>query len=213
MKRKIKIILIAVIAFYSTGISAQTDKSFKTDGMKTQSTEYVNYYSSDKVSGPGFTFIIDRDPDGRSSYYTIWNIHNVKFFMPPFTTPPEPPALAPGEEEPIYNYNYSSFARFSDINQFISSVRDGLGTDIINEFKLLNNDGRISIRFIVELNGTVSEVKFLIDSDNQLLLSIPPEKLYAIECLIKQRVTFIIQQRPWLPNFFERNISIKIKDL
>jgi hypothetical protein len=132
--------------------------------------------------------------------------------MPSFTSIPTPP-LAQGEEEPIYNRNFSLIARFTDRNQVVSSVRDGLGTDIINQFKLLNNDGEIGIRFIVELNGTVSEVKFLIDSDNPLLLAIPPEKLYAIECLIKQRVTFIIQQRNWYPDFFEKHLPITIKDL
>jgi hypothetical protein len=144
-----------IITFYSTEINTQTD-----GGMKTQSGEYNDYYTADKVSGAGFTFMIDRDPDGRSSYYKIWNISNIKFDMPSFTTAPPQLALTPGEEEPIYNYNFSAFARFANRNQIISSVRDGLGTDIINQFKLLNNDGRISIRFIVELNGTVSEVKF-----------------------------------------------------
>jgi hypothetical protein len=196
MKRKIKLILPVIIALYSTGINAQ----------------YNNYYVSDKVSGTGFTYIIDKDPDGRSSYYTIWNITNVKFFMQPFTSIPTPP-LASGEEEPIYNRSFYLLARYNDINQVISSVRDGLGADIINQFKLLNNDGDIDIIFIVELNGTVSEVKFLIDSNNPLLLAIPPEKLYAVECLIKQRVTFIIQQRNWYPDFFEKHLPITIKDL
>jgi hypothetical protein len=197
MKRKIKLILIAIIAFYSTEISAQ----------------YNNYYLSDKVSGNGFTYIIDRDPDGRSSYYTIWNINNVKFFMQPFTSIPTPP-LAPGEEEPIYNRSFYLLAQFTDRNQVISSVRDGLGTDIINQFKLLNNDGHIEIMFIVELNGTVSEVKFSLNSNNPLLLAIPPEKLYAVECLIKQRVNFTIQQRSWYPDFITgRHLPVTIKDL
>ncbi|MDR2126997.1 MAG: hypothetical protein LBP63_09230, partial [Prevotellaceae bacterium] len=75
MKRKIKIILSVILAFYSTLINAQ----------------YNNYYVSDKVSGTGFTFMIDKNPDGHSSYYKIYNKNNVKFFMPSFTSIPTLP--------------------------------------------------------------------------------------------------------------------------
>ncbi|MDR0420013.1 MAG: hypothetical protein LBH30_00960 [Prevotellaceae bacterium] len=205
-------ILTVIIALYSPVINAQTDINVKNGEKQTQVAEYDNYYLSDEVSGTDFTFIIDKDPNGRSSYYTIWNRNNVKFFMPLFDSLPTPP-LAPGEEEPIGDYFFPFWVKLNDKNQLISSVRDGLGMDIINQFKLLNNDGNIEITFLIELDGTVSEIKFLIDSYNPLLPAIPPEKLYAIECLIKQRVTFKIDQRNWLPNFFNKSISTTIKDL
>ncbi|MDR2292178.1 MAG: hypothetical protein LBE11_01730 [Prevotellaceae bacterium] len=66
---------------------------------------------------------------------------------------------------------------------------------------------------IDEKKLTVTEVKFLLKKD-PLILSIQPEKLYALELLIKQRISFTIRQGNWMPPFIsEHHLPITIKDL
>ncbi|MDR2292898.1 MAG: hypothetical protein LBE11_05425 [Prevotellaceae bacterium] len=209
--KSIKLILLITIALYSAIINAQeTQKRLGDkpiiDTIGDLSLELPDYYTDKEIiSGTGFSF---KNIEDSGNYLTIGNINNMKFDINTL-------ANAPNTEDgfPLGPIFLSSLAKFTDVNQVYSSFRDALGVSIINQFKLTHNSASIQPCFIVELNGTVSEVKFIIRKD-ALTLSIPPEKLYALELLLKQRVNFIIHTRNWMPPFIDRvHISVKIKDL
>jgi hypothetical protein len=195
----IKLILIIVIAFFSTEMNAQKIIKPIVPIEDPIPTDYYTGY--DTISGLGFSFKKIRESN---EYLNIGNINNVKFGTIPYT-------VTPDMERPIEHLFL--LAKYTDRNQVYSSVRDALGNTIINQFKSTNNSTSIDIKFIVELNGSVSEVEFLLEK-NPLFFSIPPAKLYSMELLLKQRVNFIVHPRNWLPNFITgHHLSVTIKDL
>ncbi|MDR1552758.1 MAG: hypothetical protein LBS69_04760 [Prevotellaceae bacterium] len=207
MRVIIEIIIIVAIAFFSTAINAQETQRKQGGNFVIIDTtgnlplELPDYYTGkDIISGAGFSFkkILES-----ANYLKIGNINNVKFDMNPVKS------TYAGEEPFRYIW---ALARFNDKNQIYSSIRDVLGTTIINQFKLSHNSATIGIKFIVNMDGTVPEVEFLL-LKNALLFSISPEKLYQLESLLKQRVTFTVDQRSMLDFITGVNISVTIKDL
>lgn len=206
-----KLLVISAIAILSIQINAQEtqrkpgDNFIITDTIVIPPTLPDYYTGKNIISGTSFSF---KNVDDSDNYLTLSNINNVKFEMNPLVNAP---VIEDGF--PIGIIYLFSLAKYNDINQVLSSFRDALGSSVINQFKLANNSSIIEVLFIVELNGTVSEVKFLLRKD-PLILSIPPEKLYALELLIKQRVSFTIRQGNWMPPFISgHHLPIKIKDL
>jgi hypothetical protein len=211
--KKIKLILLITIALYSARINAQETqrrqdgKFIIIDTIGDLPLELPDYYSGKTIiSGIGFSFKnLDEDDD----YLYLNNINNVKFGESPFIADP---TLFYNEADELPPDNLDLLARFNDISQLLGSIRDALGVSIINQFKSANNSATIDIIFIVNMNGTVAEIKFLLEK-NPLLLSIPPEKFHTMESLIKQRVTFSVEQRSNLRFIPRVIVSGKIKDL
>ncbi|MDR2065690.1 MAG: hypothetical protein LBP85_08310 [Prevotellaceae bacterium] len=206
-----KILLITVIALFSIQIYAQETQK-RPDGKLITDTTVVpptlpDYYTGKEIiSGTGFSLKKNNETD---DYLDIGNINNVKFGTPSYTPAP----VLPGEDEPMPSNDLFLLAEFTDRNQIYNACREALGATLINQFKSTNNYSTIGISFIVELNGSVSEVEFELKKD-LLLFSIHPEKLYQLELSVKQNVTFLVRQRSWMPNFIPGvYISVTIKDL
>jgi hypothetical protein len=199
--------ILITIALYSTVINAQETQRkpggnfIIIDTIGDLPLQPPDYYTGKNIiSGTVFAF---RKVNEYASYLQIRNVNNVKFDMNPVKSTYE------GEEPFRYIW---ALSRFNDKNQIYSSVKDALGATIINQFKSTNNFATIEIGFIINMNGTVPEVEFVLKKDS-LLFSIPPEKLYQLELLLKQRVTFTVDQRDALNFITGVNISVKIKDL
>lgn len=201
-----------MLTFLTATITAQETQKISGDKWIIKDTigdlplQPPDYYTDkDIISGTGFSFKKIKESD---NYLRIQNVNNVKFEMNPFVSAP---IIEDGI--PIGITYLFSLAKYNDINQILSSFRDAFGISIINQFKLANNSSIIEVLFIVELNGTISEVEFLM-TKNPLILSIPPEKLYALELLLKQRVSFTIRQGNWMPPFITgHHLPITIKKL
>ena len=210
MKNKNLLIIIA-FAFCSIGINAQTTQKLKDPILIEQpiideppATPPDYYTGKDIISGNGFAFKkINESP----KYLKISNSNNVKFGTSPYISLPPP---IDGEEQIIRNL--PAFARFNNINQVYNSVKDALGITIINQFKSANNSAIIEVVFIVNMNGTVAELEITLQKD-PLLFSIPPEKFYQMELLLKQMVNFTVRQADFL-KFIPRVVAqLKVKDL
>ena len=206
--KKINLLIIIVFAFCSVSMNAQTPQKLPLlppiiiDDLPPEQPDY--YTGKNIISGNGFSFKnLDEDED----FLRIGNVNNMKFGTSPYISLPPP---IDGEEQIIRHLR--AFARFNDINQVFSSARDALGTAIINQFKAANNASAFNIIFIVNMNGTVAEVEFLLNKD-PLLFSIPPEKFYQMELLLKQRVTFTVRQSEYLKHIPGVIANIKVKDL
>ncbi|MDR2065689.1 MAG: hypothetical protein LBP85_08305 [Prevotellaceae bacterium] len=210
--KAIKKILLIAITLYSTGINAQEtqkrpDGKLITDTTVAPPTLPDYYTGKDIISGTGFSF---KNIEEDNKYIKIGNVNNSKFGTSPFIE--DTGLFYEGDEEQFPPDNLDLLARFNDMNQLLGSVRDALGTSIINQFKSTNNSANIDIIFIVSMNGTVAEIEFSLKKDS-LLLSIPPEKFHTMESLIKQRVTFSVEQKNNLKFIPRVIVSGKIKDL
>ena len=210
MKNKNLLIIIA-FAFCSIGINAQTTQKLKDPILVEQpiideppATPPDYYTGKDIISGNGFSF---KKINEYTRHLQMRNSNNVKFGTSPYISLPPP---IDGEEHVISYLN--AFARFNDQNQVYSAVRDALGTAVINQFKTDNNWATIEIGFIVNMNGTVAELEFVLKKDS-LLFSIPPEKFYSLESLLKQRVTFTVRQASFLKFIPGVIARVRVKDL
>ena len=207
--KKINLLIIIVFALCTVSMNAQIITLPREDLppiiIDDLPPEQPDYYTGQSIiSGNGFSF---KKIDGSPNFFRIRNVNNVKFDEDPFISYPPP---IDGEEQIIRRLQ--AFAKFNDRNQVYSSMRDALGTTIINQFKAANNHADIETVFVVNLNGTVAEIEFLLDKD-PLLFSIPPEKFYQMELLLKQRVTFTVRQSEYLKHIPGVIANIKVKDL
>ena len=206
--KKINLLIIIVFAFCSVSMNAQTPQKLPLlspiiiDDLPPEQPDY--YTGQGIISGNGFTF---KKINEYPNHLQISNINNMKFGTSPYISLPPP---IDGEEQVIRNL--WAFAKFNDMNQVISSVKDAFGMDIINQFKAANNLATIEIGFIVNMSGTVAEVEFVLKKD-PLLFSIPPEKFYQMELLLKQRVKFTVRQSEYLKHIPGVIARIKVKDL
>lgn len=208
--KKLNFLIIATFAFCSMQANAQ--RKLPADRLIIDTTgilppEPPDYYSGKTtISGIGFAF-----KKARESYsdccLIMQNVNNVKFGTSPYLYLPPP---INGEEQ--LPGDIRLFARFNNRNQVLNSVKDAFGTAVINQFKSANNEAVINIIFAVNMNGTVAEVQFLLEK-NPLLFSIPPEKFYYMETLLKQRVTFTVRQIAYLKYIPDVVVHVKIKDL
>ena len=137
-----------------------------------------NYYQGrTTVSGDSVTYRVKVTSTGA---YRIDNIHNKKAGTPLRMLDG---TLADGSK----GYGATQNQPFEQT--LYRAVKEVLPDSVLQALK--NAEEQMYIGLIVEHDGTVSEVGFIIDDDS-LLTAIPPDQYYSIEQKIKRYTTFTL---------------------
>lgn len=150
---------------------------FSGASMKAQITDY--YTGKTEIKGSCYDYKVTKN----NTIIILGSNKNTKFHTAQFW----PDGSPAGVEYTTY------FAQFIDKTQALSAFKEVFSTD---EFAILKSGKglAIGIGYVVGANGDVIEVEFSFHY-HPLLLSINPDKFYALEQKVKQKVKFRVQER------------------
>jgi hypothetical protein len=145
--------------------------------IKAQTTDY--YTGKTEIKGSCYDYKVTK----RTSIFIIGSTKNTKFRTIQIWTDGTPIAA----DQTTYR------AHFIDKTQAISAFKEVFTPEEISAIRTIKGLS-IDICYIVGVNGDVLEVEFVF-KDFPQLLSIHPDKYYALEQKVKQKVKFWVEER------------------